>query len=60
MLMEEYENDQLVKGSYFNKDGKKPVSKIENGKGLATLFDKDGRPIKKIVYEKGSPQKESL
>ena len=60
MLMEEYENDQLIKGSYFKKDGKKPISKIENGKGLATLFDKDGRLIKKIVYEKGVPQQESL
>ncbi len=60
MLMEEYEEDQLVKGSYFKKDGKKPVSKIENGKGIATLFDKDGRLIKKINYEKGAPEKESL
>jgi antitoxin component YwqK of YwqJK toxin-antitoxin module len=60
MLMEEYENDQLVKGSYFKKEGKSPVSKIENGKGLATIFDKDGRLIKKITYEKGVPQKESL
>ncbi len=60
MLMEEYENDLLVKGSYFKKDGKKPISKIENGKGIATLSDKDGRLIKKIIYEKGAPQKESL
>ncbi len=60
MLMEEYENDLLIKGSYFKKDGKRPISKIENGKGIATLSDKDGRLIKKIVYEKGTPQKESL
>jgi antitoxin component YwqK of YwqJK toxin-antitoxin module len=60
MLMEEYEKDQLVKGSYFKKGGKKPISKIENGKGIATLFDKEGRFIKKIAYEKGIPQNESL
>ncbi len=60
MLTEEYENDHLTKGSYFKKDGKKPISKIENGKGIATLSDKDGRLIKKIVYEKGMPQQESL
>jgi antitoxin component YwqK of YwqJK toxin-antitoxin module len=60
MLMEEYENDLLIKGSYFKKDSKRPISKIENGKGIATLSDKDGRFIKKIVYEKGAPQQESL
>lgn len=60
MLVEEYERDHLMKGSYFSKDGKKPISKIENGKGLAILSDKDGRLIKKIVYEKGQPQHESL
>ncbi len=60
MLMEEYENDLLIKGSYFKKDGKKPISKIESGKGIATLSDKDGRLIKKIVYEKGAPVQESL
>jgi len=56
MLSEEYEYDKLVKGAYFKKDEKKPTSKIENGKGLATIFDKDGRLIKKVVYEKGVPQ----
>lgn len=60
MLMEEYENDLLIKGSYFKKDSKRPISKIENGKGIASLSDKDGRLIKKIVYEKGTPQQESL
>lgn len=59
MLSEEYESDKLVKGSYFKKDEKKPTSKIENGKGLATIFDKEGRLIKKIVYEKGIPQNQS-
>ncbi|HEX2580301.1 MAG TPA: hypothetical protein VHK67_07865, partial [Rhabdochlamydiaceae bacterium] len=60
MLTEEYENGHLIKGSYFKKDSKKPISKIENGKGIATLSDKEGRLTKKIVYEKGIPQAESL
>jgi antitoxin component YwqK of YwqJK toxin-antitoxin module len=58
MLMEEYENDLLIKGSYFRKWEKIPISKIESGKGTATLFDKEGRFIRKINYEKGVPQNE--
>jgi antitoxin component YwqK of YwqJK toxin-antitoxin module len=56
MLMEEYENDSLVKGSYFKKWDKKPTSKVENGKGIATIHDSEGRFLRKIVYEKGVPQ----
>lgn len=55
MLMEEYEDDTLVKGSYYKKWEKTAISKVENGKGIATLFDKDGRLIRKIIYEKGLP-----
>jgi antitoxin component YwqK of YwqJK toxin-antitoxin module len=59
MLMEEYENDLLMKGSYYKKYEKKAVSKIENGSGVATLYDKEGKFLKKITYEKGLPEKES-
>lgn len=55
MLVEEYENDLLIKGSYFKKGDKIPVSKIEEGNGIVTLFDSKGHFIKKIRYEKGSP-----
>lgn len=58
MLMEEYENDLLMKGSYYKNWEKTPISKVENGKGVATLFDKDGRLIRKIDYEKGIPLNE--
>jgi antitoxin component YwqK of YwqJK toxin-antitoxin module len=58
MMMEEYENDILVKGSYFKKWEKRAVSKVENGKGIATLFDSDGHQLKKINYDKGLPQGE--
>ncbi len=56
MMVEDYANDLLIKGSYFKKGDKKPVSKIENGKGLATLFTSEGIFWKKISYEKGKPQ----
>ena len=55
MLSEEYENDLLLKGSYFKKGDKNPVSKVESGKGYATLYDKDGLFLKKISYDKGKP-----
>ncbi len=55
MLSEEYENDILLKGSYFKKGNKNPVSKVESGKGYATLHDKDGLFLKKITYDKGKP-----
>lgn len=55
MLVEDYANDLLIKASYFKKGDKKPVSKIEDGKGVATLFTSDGIFLKKISYEKGKP-----
>lgn len=55
MLMEEYENDLLVSGTYYKKGDKKPVSKISNKKGIATLYDPEGYFLKKISYEKGVP-----
>ncbi|HEY5259089.1 MAG TPA: hypothetical protein VIJ46_00455, partial [Rhabdochlamydiaceae bacterium] len=55
MLMEEYENDLLMKASYFKRDDTNAVSKIEAGKGIATLYDADGYYIHKITYEKGKP-----
>lgn len=56
MLVEEYELDQLLKGSYYKKGDKKLVSKIEGGKGVATLYSPDGFFLRKISYEKGRPE----
>jgi antitoxin component YwqK of YwqJK toxin-antitoxin module len=56
MLMEEYENDKLLKGSYYQKKDKKPVSKVEEGKGTATLHFPDGRFKMKVFYEDGQPK----
>jgi antitoxin component YwqK of YwqJK toxin-antitoxin module len=58
MLMEEYDEDLLIQGSYFKKGEKEPITKIENSDGTATLFDPDGNFIKKIPYEKGRPSRD--
>lgn len=55
MLVEEYENDLLIKGAYYKKGDKKAVSKIESGKGLASLYSNEGIFLKKVSYEKGKP-----
>ena len=53
MFIEEYENDILIKGSYYQINQKEPVSTIIKGNGIATLFDSTGRFIKKIHYSEG-------
>lgn len=53
MLMEEYEEDNLVKGSYFKKNQEKPISQIKSGTGIAYLYEGDGTFIRKIKYIKG-------
>ena len=55
MLTEEYENDLLVKGAYYKKGDKKAVTKIDSGKGIASLYTPEGIFLKKINYEKGKP-----
>ncbi|HSX03209.1 MAG TPA: hypothetical protein VLG76_00595 [Rhabdochlamydiaceae bacterium] len=55
MFMEEYDNDKLWRGSYFKKGEKIPISKIEEGFGIATLYNHDGYLIQKVTYEKGLP-----
>ncbi len=55
MLVEEYENDLLIKGTYYKKGDKKAISKIESGKGIASLYTQEGIFLKKVAYEKGKP-----
>jgi antitoxin component YwqK of YwqJK toxin-antitoxin module len=55
MLMEEYDNDILIKGSYYKKGDKLAVSKVDEGNGVATLYDSKGHFLKKITYERGTP-----
>lgn len=56
LMIEEYEQDKLVRGEYYAKGEKWPVSIIENGQGIATLFDGDGNLKQKIEYRDGKPQ----
>ena len=53
MLVEEYEEDRLVKGEYFKKKQETPVSTVINGNGVATLFDGHGIFLRKVHYAKG-------
>ncbi len=55
MLAEEYENDTLLKGEYFRLGETIPISKVERGKGIATLFTADGTFSRKIYYQEGRP-----
>lgn len=55
MFVEEYDNDRLVKGEYYRPGEKLPLSKIEGGKGIASLFDGDGIFSRKIIYQEGKP-----
>lgn len=53
MLVEEYEDERLVKGKYFKKAEKTPSSQVLSGNGLAMLFDEEGHFLKKVMYKNG-------
>jgi len=56
MMIEEYEEDILLKGRYYKPNCNKPVSTIENGMGIATLYDNKGIYLRKVKYIKGKPE----
>lgn len=56
MMIEEYEKDRLNKGEYYKRGEKIPISQVEAGKGIATLFDSEGHFLRKINYFNGRPQ----
>jgi antitoxin component YwqK of YwqJK toxin-antitoxin module len=56
MMIEEYDQDKLVKGEYFKKGEKYPVSEVALGKGVATLYDGEGNFKHRINYHKGNPE----
>ena len=59
MFIEEYENDQLRRGKYMKKGQEAPVSVVEDGEGVVTLYDQEGYFFKRISYKKGLPLDES-
>ena len=56
MMIEEYDNDKLVRGDYFKKEERIPISQIIDGKGIVSIFDADGHFVQKISYVNGKPE----
>ena len=53
----EKEKDGKTKRFGYQINQKEPISTIIKGNGTGTLFDKEGRFIKKITYAQGKPLK---
>lgn len=56
MLIEEYDNDKLVRGDYFKKGEKVPATQVMEGKGTVSIFDADGHFVQRIPYVNGKPE----
>lgn len=56
MMIEEYEQDRLIRGEYYAKGERFPISTVNDGNGTVTLFDGDGNFINKIEYYHSKPQ----
>ncbi|MFI0435366.1 MAG: toxin-antitoxin system YwqK family antitoxin [Parachlamydiaceae bacterium] len=56
MMIEEYNNDKLVRGDYFKKGERIAVSQVSEGKGTVSIFDADGHFVQKILYVNGKPE----
>jgi len=55
MMIEEYEHNKLVKGEYYQRNEKSPISRLENGEGTAMLYDGEGNFLNKVIYYSGKP-----
>lgn len=55
MLVEEYQQGELVEGSYFRRGQSDPVSRVMQGHGTATFHDEAGLFVKKVVYQNRRP-----
>lgn len=55
MMIEEYNQDKLVKGEYFLKGERISISDVFEGNGTATIFAPDGAFQRKIIYHDGKP-----
>lgn len=56
MMIEEYDQDKLIKGKYFKRGEKIPLSEVVMSNGTATIFDGNGNFVRKITYFNGKPQ----
>ncbi|WP_059360502.1 toxin-antitoxin system YwqK family antitoxin [Parachlamydia acanthamoebae] len=55
MMIEEYDHGKLLKGKYYKKGEKTPISEVAEGFGLVTVYDADGNYLNKFTYAKGKP-----
>jgi len=56
MLIEEYDQDKLVKGEYYQQRNSSPISQVIDGKGVATFYSNNGEFIRKVNYRLGWPE----
>lgn len=56
MMIEEYDHGKLVRGEYFKRDEKTPVSHVIDGKGTVTIYDAEGHFVQKVAYYNGKPE----
>lgn len=55
MMIEEYDQDKLIKGDYFRKSDRQSISQVINGEGIATFYDPEGNYLRKVNYFNGKP-----
>jgi len=55
MYLEEYNSDKLLRGKYYRKGEDAPVSSVNNGCGIATIYNIDGQEVNSITYKEGAP-----
>lgn len=55
MLVEEYRDGLLIKGEYYPLGNTLPVTSVQQGTGVATLFDGQGHVTGRISYLDGQP-----
>jgi antitoxin component YwqK of YwqJK toxin-antitoxin module len=56
MLIENYDQDKLLKGEYYKHGDSVPISSVIAGDGIATLYDANGIFIRKVTYSNGKPE----
>lgn len=56
MMIEEYDSDSLVRGDYFRKGDRFPISQVTDGKGTVTVFDAEGHFVQRVPYVRGHPE----
>lgn len=56
MMIEEYDREKLMRGEYYKKGEKSPISQVMGGNGVVTLFDSEGNYLRRINIYCGRPQ----